>query len=107
MLDEPTKGLDAGFKETLKQIIKELCAAGKAVLTVTHDVEFASESANVCVLLFGGSAAACGETHEFFGGNAYYTTSAGRMTRGFFENAVTVDDVCRLCAANGRKDAPV
>ncbi len=105
LLDEPTKGLDAGFKETLKQIIKDLCAAGKAVLTVTHDVEFAAESADVCALLFGGRVAACGDTHGFFGGNAYYTTSACRMTRGFFDNAVTYDDVCRLCAENGRKDA--
>ena len=103
LLDEPTKGLDSGHKKMLRSIIKGLCQNGAAVVTVTHDVEFAAESADTCVLLFGGSAAACGPTGEFFGGNAYYTTSASRMTRGFFDNAITADDVCALCGANGRK----
>lgn len=104
LLDEPTKGLDASFKEKLIKIIKDLCAQGKTVLTVTHDVEFAAESADRCALLFGGSVAAQGAKHEFFRGNAYYTTSACRMTRGFFENAITADEVCALCAENGRKE---
>ena len=107
LLDEPTKGLDAGYKQILKGIIKGLCDSGAAVVTVTHDVEFAAESADSCVLMFGGGAAACGPAHEFFGGNSYYTTSCARMTRGYFENAVTVNDVCALCGANGRKDGGV
>ena len=107
LLDEPTKGLDSGFKQILKRIIKELCDSGAAVVTVTHDVEFAAESADMCVMLFGGSAAACSGPREFFGGNAYYTTTCARMTRGYFENAVTADDVCALCEANGRKEAGV
>lgn len=43
LLDEPTKGLDAFFKNQFAEMLMELRARGKTVLLVTHDVEFAAE----------------------------------------------------------------
>ena len=37
---------------------------------------------------------------RFFGGNSFYTTSANRMSRHLFAEAVTCQDVITLCAMN-------
>ena len=41
LLDEPTKGLDAGFKQVLAQILRSLSDQGVTILMVSHDIEFA------------------------------------------------------------------
>ncbi|MDO4552448.1 MAG: ATP-binding cassette domain-containing protein, partial [Bacillota bacterium] len=43
LMDEPTKGLDAEYKQTLAGIIRTLQRRGVAVLMVSHDVEFCAE----------------------------------------------------------------
>lgn len=97
LLDEPTKGLDAAYKKELADILKSLCSDGATVIAVSHDIEFCAEYADICALVFAGSAAACGEAREFFAGNSFYTTSANRISRRFFKNAVTNDEVVYLC----------
>lgn len=42
LLDEPTRGLDYHAKQALKEIFVRWRNAGKAILLVTHDVEFAA-----------------------------------------------------------------
>ncbi len=42
LLDEPTRGLDYASKATLLEILRGWRRAGKAILLVTHDVEFAA-----------------------------------------------------------------
>ena len=39
LLDEPTKGLDAEYKQTLAQILQQLLAGGVSLLMVSHDVD--------------------------------------------------------------------
>ena len=97
LLDEPTKGLDAAYKKELADILKSLCSNGATVIAVSHDIEFCAEYADICALVFAGSAAACGEAREFFAGNSFYTTAANRISRRFFKNAVTNDEVVYLC----------
>lgn len=97
LLDEPTKGLDAAYKKELADILKNLCSDGATVIAVSHDIEFCAEYADICALVFAGSAAACGEAREFFAGNSFYTTAANRISRRFFKNAVTNDEVVYLC----------
>lgn len=101
LLDEPTKGLDAEKKAFLADILQKLKSEGVTVLAVTHDVEFAARYADRCALFFRGSIVSSGETREFFSENCFYTTSAARMTRGYFENTVTVEDIATLCRENG------
>ena len=54
LLDEPTKGIDAGAKQVLRDILTRLKAEGMTLLMVTHDVEFAAETADRCALFFDG-----------------------------------------------------
>ena len=101
MLDEPTKGLDANTKAEFAAIIRKLKAAGVTILCVTHDVEFASQLADRAAMFFLGEITSCDETRRFFAANSFYTTSVSRMTRGRYENAVTVEDAIALLKLNG------
>ena len=103
LLDEPTKGLDAHYKEKITDIIKSLKRAGVTVLIVTHDVEFAAGAADRCCMFFRGDIVSEGTPREFFSGNMFYTTAASRMSRGLFENAVTDADVVECAKANAVK----
>ena len=75
------------------------------IIIVTHDVEFAAMCADRCALFFRGSITSCDVPHRFFSENNFYTTAARRMTRGYFDNAVTVRDVVELCR-RGREGTP-
>ena len=97
LLDEPTKGLDAAFKDTLAGILDVLMERGTAVITASHDVEFCAAYAHRCVLLFDGSAVSEGPPRAFFSGNSFYTTAASRMARTVLPRAVTADDIIRAC----------
>lgn len=99
LLDEPTKGLDAAFKETLAEILASLCRQGKTVVMVSHDVEFCAAHAHRCALFFDGAMAAQGTPRAFFSGNSFYTTSSNRMARQLLPGAVTVEDVLSACGA--------
>lgn len=79
ILDEPTKGLDASEKERLAKRLSELKAGGMAVLLVTHDIEFAAETADKMALLFAGELAFIGTPEEFCNGNIFYTTARARI----------------------------
>ena len=95
LLDEPAKGIDVNGKGELAAILKELTAEGVAVLSVTHDAEWAAEHADRCGLLFDGEVISEGEPGGFFAGNAFYTTAANRMAGDFFPGVVTCDDLLR------------
>ncbi len=101
LLDEPTKGLDAEKKQHLLDILRTLKSRGISILIVTHDVEFAALCADRCVLFFRGSAVSEGLVREFFAENNFYTTAARRMSRGYFDNAVTARDLVELCSQGG------
>ena len=97
LLDEPTKGLDAEFKETLAEILNNLLAQGVGVLMVSHDIEFCAKYAHRCALFFDGSIVAEGTPKSFFTQNHFYTTAANRMARTFLPEAVTAEDVIYAC----------
>ena len=97
LLDEPTKALDAEFKEHLANIFKKLCDSGVSILMATHDIEFAAMYADRCLMMFDGSIAAQNPPREFFSGNHYYTTAANRMARGIIPDAIICKDVIEYC----------
>lgn len=103
LLDEPTKGMDASFKDGFADIIKSLNKNGVTVLMVSHDIEFCAEYADRCAMLFDGSITACGKPREFFSGNSFYTTSANRMARSVLPNAVLADDIIYACGGTPQK----
>ena len=93
LLDEPTKGLDAEFKQELASILRSLTAGGVTILMVSHDVEFCARYAHRCALFFDGSIVTEDAPRTFFSGNSFYTTSADRMARELCPGAVTPEDV--------------
>lgn len=99
LLDEPTKGLDGCYKQTLAKILRGLTDQGKTVVMVSHDVEFCACYADVCGLLFRGQLVSEQPARTFFQGNHFYTTAANQMARGVLPQAVTVEDVVMACTA--------
>ena len=79
LLDEPTKGLDGEFKIKLADILKRMAKTGIAVVLVSHDIDFCSENADVCGLLFDGEMTRMQSAGEFFSNNYFYTTDICRM----------------------------
>lgn len=97
LLDEPTKGLDAEFKQVLAEILRMLRRHDVTVFMVSHDVEFCAEYADRCALFFDGAIVTENTPRIFFSGNSFYTTAASRMARGFLPNAVTATDLMTAC----------
>ena len=97
LLDEPTKGLDAEFKQVFAVILKTLLRRGVTVFMVSHDVEFCAEFADRCALFFDGNIVSQGRPRSFFSGNSFYTTSSNRMARTLLPEAVTPRDVMAAC----------
>lgn len=95
LMDEPTKGMDAEYKEELGEILKKLQQHGITIFMISHDVEFVAEYADRVGLFFEGNIVTSKETREFFAGNSFYTTAANRMARQFFPEAVTGRDVVK------------
>ena len=100
-LDEPVKGLDEYTKYELLQILKSLTQKGITIVIVTHDIEFASVVADRCAMLWDGKIISADVPHKFFSSNSFYTTSANKISRNIFDNAITCDDVICLCKRNG------
>lgn len=61
VLDEPTIGQDYQQKERLRNFILQLYSQGKAVVMITHDVEFVAESNPKVILLSNGRIVAQGD----------------------------------------------
>lgn len=97
LLDEPTKGIDAEFKQEFAGILKLLLVNGVTIIMVSHDIEFCAKYADRCALFFDGGIVTEGNPKEFFSGNSFYTTSANRMSRHLIPRAITVEDVILAC----------
>ncbi|MBR4656100.1 MAG: ATP-binding cassette domain-containing protein [Oscillospiraceae bacterium] len=97
LMDEPTKGLDAEFKQVFAVILKTLLRRGVTIFMVSHDVEFCAEFAGRCSLFFDGNIVSEGRPRSFFSGNSFYTTSSNRMARTLLPEAVTPRDIMAAC----------
>lgn len=104
LLDEPTKGLDGYAKVMISEILNKLKEEGKTIVIVTHDIEFSGMYADRCAMYFDGDIVSIDNRIDFFTYNNYYTTSASRISRPYFKNAITVDMVVDLCNKNKRKE---
>ncbi|MCL2332076.1 MAG: ATP-binding cassette domain-containing protein [Actinomycetia bacterium] len=94
LLDEPTKGMDAAFKQRFAALLRRLMATEDlTVVMVSHDIEFCARHADRCALCFDGQITAEGTPREFFSKLSYYTTTARRISRGLLPDAITVSDI--------------
>lgn len=96
MLDEPTKGMDAGVKKALGEKLKELRKEGLAILIVSHDTEFCAEYADRVGLMFDGGIVTENNTRDFFCENIFYTTAANRIAREVCPNALLTEEVLSI-----------
>lgn len=103
LLDEPTKGIDAHFKEEFADILVNLKSNGVTILMVSHDIEFCAEYADKCALVFDGSITSVGTPREFFKGKNFYTTTANRMARTRLSDAVLAEDIILACGGTVKK----
>ncbi len=103
LLDEPTKGMDAHFKQIFADILKDLKANGVTIVMVSHDIEFCAEHALRCAMFFDGNITSTGMPREFFAGKNFYTTSANRMARTMLPEAVLAEDVILACGGMVQK----
>jgi energy-coupling factor transport system ATP-binding protein len=97
LLDEPTKGLDAQFKQVFAEILQSLSERGVTIIMVSHDIEFCAKYAHRCAMFFDGNIVTEGAPRDFFSGNSFYTTAANRMARHLLPDAVTAEDVILAC----------
>ena len=104
LLDEPTKGLDAEYKQIFAAILRKLADSGAAIIIVSHDIEFCAEYTDHCAMFFDGSIVTEGTPRDFFAGNSFYTTAANRMSRHVVPGLVTVADVVQ--AIGGKLPPP-
>lgn len=101
LLDEPTKGMDAYSKYNLVKTVKNLKKSGITILIVTHDIEFAAECSDRCGLFFDGDVISQGTARKFFSSNTCYTTAACKLARDILPDAVTCNQIIKLCKTNG------
>ncbi len=100
LMDEPTKGLDAEFKQVFAVIVKTLLRRGVTVFMVSHDVEFCAEHADRCALFFDGNIVTEGTPRDFFSGNNFYTTSTNRIARSYLPEAITAAELIAACGGD-------
>ncbi|MBO4453268.1 MAG: ATP-binding cassette domain-containing protein [Clostridia bacterium] len=101
LFDEPTKGLDPYAVSALSERIKRLTKDGAAVVTVTHDAEFASVTATGVMMMFGGDCSEKETPDGFFCGNSFYTTSAARISKGTLDGIYTSDELVKALKTEG------
>lgn len=100
LMDEPTKGLDAFFKKNLEEIFRVLKNRGMTLVLVTHDVEFAAGISDRCCLFFDKEIISSDVPERFFSDNTFYTTAANRISRNYYDGAITCQQVIELCLKN-------
>ena len=93
LMDEPTKGLDNGFKMQLADMLRKLQKCGKTIVVVSHDIEFCAVAGDRVALLFDGEVAMVGDVRSYMSDNNFFTTAASRISRNILDGAVTVREV--------------
>jgi energy-coupling factor transport system ATP-binding protein len=81
-LDEPTRGMDRGWKDALGRRLQELAAGGLAVVVATHDTEFAAGWAERVVLMGQGTVIADGSAAGVLAGGRHFATDVARILDG-------------------------
>lgn len=81
LLDEPTKGMDSVYKKHLSSYLKDLLKNGTTIVMVSHDLEFVSENATHCGVMYDGKIIAEDECHNILKNNRFYTTALFRSMR--------------------------
>lgn len=84
LLDEPTTGVDIEWRGKIAECLRgSCCHQGKAVIIITHDMEFASETASRVLFMHAGEVISDGPAPEAFVDNLFYASQAVHLFRGY------------------------
>ena len=89
LLDEPTRGMDAGTKDLLVTNLRRRAAAGAAVVIASHDVELAARCSDRVILLADGEVVEDGPTRHVLTDSLIFTTQANKLVGG---DVLTADE---------------
>lgn len=78
-LDEPTRGMDYEAKDSLSDFLRGWRDANKAILLITHDIEFAAGIADRVVILEDGQILFDGSPNKAFSSFPSYQTQTSRL----------------------------
>jgi energy-coupling factor transport system ATP-binding protein len=92
LVDEPTRGLDPLAKKQLGRSIQGYQKAGRTVVLITQDMDFAAEFADQVLLLFRGEVVACGTPEETLCGGLFYVSSMSKLWGKRLEGLRTLED---------------
>lgn len=95
LMDEPFAGVDASTEQSILDLLAQMCATGKTILVVHHDLQTAREYFDWIVLL-NTRLVASGQTKEVFTGANLKEAYGGKLT--------LLDDIGDLME---REDIPV
>ena len=93
ILDEPTKGMDAGCRIILGRMLEELNREGKTIILTTHDMEFCARFTARTSVIFDGDVVGFDDTGKVLGESCFYTTDMGRIFRGTGIKALLAEEV--------------
>ncbi len=93
VLDEPTRGMDPRHKVELARVLRAWTDAGRCVLLVTHDVEFAARAATRVLVLGDGGLLADGPAEEVLNGSLFFSTQVNRLLRHALPGVLHEDEV--------------
>jgi energy-coupling factor transport system ATP-binding protein len=91
LLDEPTRGLDYASKERLRATLKQWQQEAKAIVVVTHDVEWVACAADRVLLMAEGEIVVDAPVREALSESAIFSTQINKLFAG--TQMLTVDDV--------------
>lgn len=111
ILDEPTAGQDLACLKRIGEIVDFLQSRGKAVLTITHDMEFVAKHFDRVVVMAHGNIIADGTPREIFWNAdvlkeaALHPPYIGLLARelGLDGQALTIDEFLRALERAGAK----
>jgi energy-coupling factor transport system ATP-binding protein len=98
LLDEPTRGLDYPSKDRLITVLRQLAAAGHAVMVATHDVELAARVADRAVVLADGYVITDGPARQVVCHSPIFAPQVAKVMAP--AEWLTVDEVRAALAAN-------
>lgn len=82
LLDEPTRGLDAEARRSLKKMLCAMCSQGKAVVLVSHDIDFVAEWADCVAFVSAGRILDEGPTREILARSPFFSPQVARLFTG-------------------------
>jgi energy-coupling factor transport system ATP-binding protein len=104
LLDEPTRGLDYTAKHRLVEILRDLAAAGHAILLATHDVELVAEVATRVLVIADGELVADGPTADVVVSSPAFAPQVAKVLAP--QRWLTPTEVAvALASANGAAEA--